>query len=193
MTSVTRSSRRSPRLVAPSRNPPSCSAWAERRCGGSSGSTDSRRRAEKSRGVRKLRDETAARRGRAGSSTRGRRCARSGWGEHLDVERKRPLVSRVERADTDDMPGELLTLLVLHGDEDRVLPRLTVVGVLDRALDFERRKSRDRACRGPGVESKILLARRTDARAFEDPRPAMRARPRRARRRLPNGAHEARP
>ena len=74
-------------------------------------------------------------------------------GENFYVEGERSLVTRVQRANAHDVTRELFAFLVPHRDQDGVFPRLTGIRVRDRALDLERRKSRDRACRGPGIET----------------------------------------
>src|SRR5262245_23184646 len=117
----------------------------------------------------------------------GHTCRRVHFHGHGEL----PLLPPRNRADAHDLTTDFLAALVGDRHGDRVLQRLVAGLVSNRAFDAEGREGGDGL--GPTTlsETKVLTARRTDARALQNDRPAVRAGSRRAGRRPPNAAHEA--
>src|SRR6478609_1135724 len=100
--------------------------------------------------------------------------------EHFDRQRKRARFARTHRADADDLAIDLLVAIVADREHHRVLPRFAVGRMPDRAFDAKRRRRFERALGHVRIEADVVLALRTDVRAFEDRRLAVRTGPCRA-------------
>ena len=131
---------------------------------------------------RELADATCRRRV---GLTHGRRHVRL---EHLDREAEGATFTRLQRADPDDVATDFFALVVRDRYDRRILPRLASTRVADRTVHPER--SHGRSDGDVARDLEVLAARRADARALEDHRPAMRAGARCPRRRACGDAHE---
>src|SRR5690606_10887651 len=99
-------------------------------------------------------------------------------------------LARMHGADADHLVGDFVALVVADGQHHRILPRAALGRMADPAFDVERGDGL-RRLRVGGIEAQVMPARRTDARAFEDRRLAVRAGARRTCRARPGVAHEA--
>src|SRR5215213_10218468 len=109
--------------------------------------------------------------------------------EHVDGEREGAPFTGLQRADADDLATDLLPLVVLDGDHHRILPRLPRIRVANGAIHTKGGEGGLRL--GTWHEAQVLAARRTDRRAREDDRPAVRTGSRRTCRGFPNETHDA--
>jgi hypothetical protein len=113
--------------------------------------------------------------------------------KHVNGQRDCPTFARLQRAYADDPPSQFFATIILDGDDNGVFPcRRALFGVSKSPLDAQRRVRRllalfDNRFR---VEAKMVMARRADARAFENRRLAVRTRPRPARSRNAACVHE---
>jgi len=81
------------------------------------------------------------------------------WCERLDGQGEAATLITQQRADIDDLPGDLLVFLVTYGDHDAVLGAAVRVVRLQVALDLPRDALRLRGERGGvGAETQVMLA-----------------------------------
>src|SRR3546814_8896801 len=92
----------------------------------------------------------------------------------LHGEAEGALLARVHGADSDHLGRDLVAFVVMDGQHDRVLPRAALGRMADLAFHVDRGDGL-RRLRVRRIEAEVMPARRTDARAFEDRRLAVRA------------------
>src|SRR5437762_2673700 len=111
--------------------------------------------------------------------------------EHLDGERELALLARRDRSDADDLARYFFAPIVGDRYHHRVLPCLPRVRMANRSFHAKRGKGGDDCAPIRTCKPHVLSARRTDARALQNHRPAVRAGTRRASWSPSYGGHDA--
>ena len=114
---------------------------------------------------------------------------------HLDAHAETSLLIGLQRADPDQLAGDLFAAIVANAHHHRIFPMVAIAGIADAAFDAQRRMAARRRRRATGrVEADMVLARRAHRRALEDAFLAVRALAQCARRTWARAAaHEVRP
>ena len=103
-----------------------------------------------------------------------------GWRrEDVDNHRDGAGFTRVECSDSNYLARHFLAAIVANRDHDGVFPRLNARRIANRSFDAQRGERRLRPAFDEriGVESQMMLAARTNARALQDDRLAVRTDP----------------
>src|SRR5690348_14779046 len=95
---------------------------------------------------------------------------------HLDAHRERALFTGLHRADADQAPRDFLAAFVADRQHHRIFPRAGVGRIPEAAFDAQRRqRGGRRQITGRAAVTQLVVARRTNLRAFQDCLAAVRA------------------